>query len=98
MPGWDAIFTMSVPVLEIFVRGTLTFLALTAMLRLVGQRESGGLGITDVLLVVLVAEAASTGLTGDRLSGSRDPMIAGQGGRHQLRRFSPTRWNSFRSE
>ncbi|WP_143105470.1 hypothetical protein [Pseudonocardia ammonioxydans] len=66
---------MSVPVLEIFVRGTLTFLTLTAMLRLVGQRESGGLGITDVLLVVLVAEAASAGLTGDRLSSIPDGLL-----------------------
>jgi uncharacterized membrane protein YcaP (DUF421 family) len=65
MPEWDAVFSLSVPVLEIFVRGTLTFLALTALMRVVGQRESGGLGITDVLLVVLVADAASAGLTGD---------------------------------
>lgn len=33
-------------------------------MRLVGQRESGGLGLTDVLLVVLVAEAAAAGLHG----------------------------------
>jgi uncharacterized membrane protein YcaP (DUF421 family) len=35
------------------------------LLRLVGQRESGGLGLTDLLVVVLVADAASAGLTGD---------------------------------
>uniref|UniRef100_UPI0008324B7F DUF421 domain-containing protein n=1 Tax=Rhodococcus phenolicus TaxID=263849 RepID=UPI0008324B7F len=35
---------------------------------LVGQRESGGLGITDVLLVVLVAEAAAPGLHGEATS------------------------------
>ncbi len=33
-------------------------------MRIVGQRESGGLGITDVLLVVLVAEAVAPGLHG----------------------------------
>lgn len=37
-------------------------------MRVVGQRESGGLGITDVLLVVLVAEAAAPGLHGDAQS------------------------------
>ena len=35
------------------------------LLRLAGQRESGGLGLTDLLVVVLVADAASAGLTGD---------------------------------
>lgn len=64
MPDWGAIFLLSTPVLEIFVRGTVTFLALLVMLRLAGQRESGGLGLTDVLLVVLVAQAAAGGLSG----------------------------------
>lgn len=65
MPDWGATFLLSTPVLEIFVRGTVTFLALLLMMRIVGQRESGGLGVTDVLLVVLVAEAAAGGLTGE---------------------------------
>lgn len=35
------------------------------LFRLLGQRESGGLGLTDLLVVVLVVDAASAGLTGD---------------------------------
>ncbi|GAA4069738.1 DUF421 domain-containing protein [Actinomadura miaoliensis] len=62
---WQSIFAPSVPLLEGFVRGTVTFLVLLVFLRLVGQREAGGLGITDVLLVVLVAEAAAAGLHGE---------------------------------
>ncbi|NMR20021.1 DUF421 domain-containing protein [Cellulomonas fimi] len=58
-------FSTSIPVLEIVLRGTVTFLALLALMRIVGQRESGGLGLTDVLVVVLVADAASSGMTGD---------------------------------
>ncbi|MEV4455170.1 hypothetical protein [Microbispora sp. NPDC049633] len=61
---WQPIFAPSIPLLEGFVRGTVTFLVLLALLRLVGQREAGGLGVTDVLLVVLVADAASAGLHG----------------------------------
>lgn len=49
---------------ESVVRGTVTFLVILLLMRAVGQRESGGLGITDVLLVVLVAEAAGPGLQG----------------------------------
>src|SRR5690625_1519405 len=52
------------PILELVVRGTITYLVLTILLRIVGQREAGGLGITDLLVVVLVSDAASSGLTG----------------------------------
>ena len=68
MPDWNAVFEPAIPLLEAFVRGTITFLALLALIRIVGQREAGGLGITDVLLVVLVAEAAAAGLHGEATS------------------------------
>lgn len=68
MPTWDDIFMPNVPLAEIFVRGTITFLALTALLRVVGQRETGGLGLTDLLVVVLVAQAVDAGLVGDTSS------------------------------
>lgn len=64
MLDWDAIFVLSVPPLELFLRGTITFLVLLAMMRVVGQRESGGLGISDILLVVLVAGAMAPSLEG----------------------------------
>ncbi len=65
MPDWGSIFDVTVPVAELVVRGTVTFLALLVLMRVVGQREAGGLGITDVLLIVLVAQAAAPGLHGD---------------------------------
>lgn len=40
----------------------MTYLVVLVLMRVVGQRESGGLGITDVLLVVLVSQAAAPGL------------------------------------
>jgi uncharacterized membrane protein YcaP (DUF421 family) len=54
--------------MAVFLRGTVIFLALTALMRIVGQRESGGLGITDLMVVVLVAEAANPGLAGNAKS------------------------------
>ncbi|MEU1853757.1 YetF domain-containing protein [Streptomyces sp. NPDC019990] len=65
MPDWSAVFVPSVPPLELFLRGTISFLVLLAMMRVIGQRESGGLGISDILLVVLVAEAMAPSLEGD---------------------------------
>lgn len=62
---WAGLFAPSQPVLELVIRGTLTFVGLMILFRLVGQREAGGLGMTDILLIVLAADAASAGLTGD---------------------------------
>lgn len=65
MPDWSELLPLSLPVGELLIRGTLTFLGLTLLLRIVGRREAGGLGMTDLLVIVLVADAASAGLTGD---------------------------------
>jgi len=65
MADWGEMFAPTMPLWELFLRGTVTFLALIFALRLVGRRESGGLGLTDLLVVVLVADAASAGLSGD---------------------------------
>lgn len=65
MPDWSSVLEITLPPGELILRGTLSFLALLALMRIIGQRESGGLGLTDILLVVLVAEAAAPGLYGD---------------------------------
>lgn len=63
MPDWNAVFSPTVPILEIVLRGTLMFLGVTTLLRFAGQREAGGLSLTD-LVVVLVATAAGQGMAG----------------------------------
>jgi uncharacterized membrane protein YcaP (DUF421 family) len=65
MPDWSEVFVPSLPLLELFLRGTISFLVLLVMMRLIGQRESGGLGISDIVLVVLVAEAMAPSLGRD---------------------------------
>lgn len=60
---WNTILLPSASMMELIVRGSVTFIMLMLLLRLVGQRESGGLGITDLLVVVLMADAASAGMT-----------------------------------
>ena len=77
MPGWDSMFALSMPLAEIGLRGTIMFLAITGLMRMVGQRESGGLGITDVLLVVLIADAAGSGLRGDASSITEGLLLVG---------------------
>lgn len=65
MPDLSGMFTLQTPVLELVIRGAVVFLVLLVLMRVTGQREAGGLGLTDVLLVVLLAEAVTGGLVGD---------------------------------
>lgn len=62
---WDNVFALQTPLLEIFLRGTLTYLALFLLLRLILRREAGTVGILDMLVVVVVAEAASPAFVDD---------------------------------
>lgn len=64
MVEWSAFFTTTAPVLELFLRGTVLFLALLALMRVVGQRESGGLGVSDLLVIVLLGAALGDAMTG----------------------------------
>jgi uncharacterized membrane protein YcaP (DUF421 family) len=62
---WTQVFGFDTPVLEIFLRGTIMYLALFFMMRFILRRQSGGLGISDVLVIVLLADAAQNGMAGD---------------------------------
>ena len=53
------------PVLEIFIRGTAIYLGLFAMIRFLAKREVGSLAVTDLLVIVLIADAAQNGMAGD---------------------------------
>jgi uncharacterized membrane protein YcaP (DUF421 family) len=58
----------NVSLLEIFLRGTIMYLGLFVLIRVVLKRESGGVGISDLLVVVLIADAAQNGMAGEYLS------------------------------
>ena len=55
---WKELFLPTHSVGEMFVRGTLMYLALFLILRFVMKRQAGSLGIADVLVIVLIADAA----------------------------------------
>jgi uncharacterized membrane protein YcaP (DUF421 family) len=62
---WAGVLLPQTPLLELLVRGTLTYLALFALLRLVLKRETGAVGMTDLLVIVLIADAAQNAMAGD---------------------------------
>jgi uncharacterized membrane protein YcaP (DUF421 family) len=55
---WNAVFVPQVSLLELFLRGTIVYLAIFALLRVVPKRQVGGISPSDILVVVLLAEAA----------------------------------------
>jgi uncharacterized membrane protein YcaP (DUF421 family) len=61
---WQAVFVPTVPLLEIVLRGTLVYLMLFIMLRVL-RRETGGLGIADVLVIVLIADASQNAMANE---------------------------------
>lgn len=69
--NWEEIFMPTVPIAEIFVRGTVIFFVIYALMHITGKRESGGHSLSDLLVVVLVAEAAAPGIYGDASGGGR---------------------------
>jgi len=65
MVDWGHLFSLETPPLEIIARGTVMYLALFAMLRFLLKRESGTTGVTDLLVIVLIADAAQNGMAGN---------------------------------
>lgn len=61
---WHGVFTPTMPLLELVARGTIMYFVLFALLRLVLKRQAGAIGTTDVLVIVLLAEAAGNGFAG----------------------------------
>jgi uncharacterized membrane protein YcaP (DUF421 family) len=62
---WHDLFTLTVPPLELFLRGSAVYLFLFAVFRTILQRDIGTVGIADVLLLVLVADAAQNAMSAE---------------------------------
>ena len=65
---WAGMFTPARSVLEVVVRATLMYFAIVALLKLVVKRQTGGVGRTDILVILLIAEVAGPGFTADYVS------------------------------
>jgi uncharacterized membrane protein YcaP (DUF421 family) len=59
---WNSVFLPSLGIAEIVVRGTLMYLGLFVILRFMGRRQAGHFGPADLLVIVLIADAAQNGL------------------------------------
>lgn len=61
---WESTFVPSTSAVELILRGAVIYLAVFVMMRIAGRRESGELNTTDLILVVILSEAASVGIGG----------------------------------
>lgn len=62
---WQEIFGFSVSPWEILVRGTAMYLGLFILFRVVIRRRIGAVGMADVLILVVIADAAQNGMAGE---------------------------------
>lgn len=62
---WGELFAVRVPVLEILIRGSAIYWFLFLVFRFVIRRDIGALGIADVLLLVILADAAQNAMAGE---------------------------------
>jgi uncharacterized membrane protein YcaP (DUF421 family) len=64
-PDWNEIFGLSVSPLELIVRGTAMYLLLFLLFRGVIRRRVGSVGMADILVLVIIADAAQNGMSGE---------------------------------
>ena len=62
---WGELFGLSMPALELVIRGSATYWFLFLLFRFVLRRDIGSIGITDVLFVVIIADAAQNAMAGE---------------------------------
>ena len=64
---WRSIFVPTESVAEVVIRGTIMYVGMFALLRMF-RRQSGAIGIADLLVIVVIADAAQNGMAGESKS------------------------------
>jgi uncharacterized membrane protein YcaP (DUF421 family) len=62
---WNSVFIPAIGLAEVIVRGSLMYLGLFIILRVMARRQAGHFGPADLLVIVLIADAAQNGLGKD---------------------------------
>jgi uncharacterized membrane protein YcaP (DUF421 family) len=74
---WGEIFGISTSPLELIIRGTAMYLFLFLMFRVVIRRRVGAVGMADILVLVIIADAAQNGMSGEYRSVSEGAILVG---------------------
>lgn len=74
---WGEIFGVTVPPLELIIRGTAMYLFLFLVFRVVVRRRVGAIGMADILILVIVADAAQNAMSGEYKSVTEGAILVG---------------------
>lgn len=74
---WTEMFAFTVAPLEIFLRGSFVYLFIFAIFRFVLRRDVGAVGIADVLILVLIADASQNAMAAEYKSVSDGFVLIG---------------------
>ena len=64
---WQSMFVPTESLIEILIRGTLMYLGMFALLRM-SRRQTGAVATADLLVIVVIADAAQNGMAGESKS------------------------------
>jgi len=73
----SSIFEFQVSPLELLVRGSLMYWFLFLLFRFILRRDAGSLGLADILVIVLIADASQNGMSGEYKSVSEAMVLVG---------------------
>lgn len=74
---WKLLFIPDASLLEMIIRGSVLYIVIFFIIRFIPNRQVGGVGMNDLLLIVLVASAATNALAGDHKSITNGIVLVG---------------------
>ena len=74
---WGEVFALGLSPLELFARGTAMYWFLFVVFRFVVRRDVGSVGVADILILVIVADAAQNGMSGEYNSVTDGMVLVG---------------------
>jgi uncharacterized membrane protein YcaP (DUF421 family) len=75
--NWGEMLIPQTSVFEVMIRGSIMYLLLFLALRYLMKRHAGQVGIADILVIVLISEAAQNAMVGEAKSVSEAAILVG---------------------
>jgi uncharacterized membrane protein YcaP (DUF421 family) len=73
---WQSMFVPTESLVEVFLRGSVMYLFIFALLRIF-RRQAGSFAIADLIVIVIIADAAQNGMAGDSKSITEAVLLIG---------------------
>ena len=73
---WQKMFVPESSILEMVLRGTIMYLGIFVLLRIF-RRQAGSVGIADLVVIVIIADAAQNGMAGEAKSVTEALVLIG---------------------